>query len=266
MTRGRWIIRVRIMFSFAAFLGMGSTSYAAENTAEFVQGGRHVQGTVEHITHDQLRINIGEVQPRFIPLKIAREKGFSKMKVGDVVELTLNEQNVLVDFHLGNAAGQTGGNDNHTILNGRIAEPVAGDPPTALIRTDEGKEVHLEIRPQARSKMASLPIATDAVFMLDDTNKIVDVNFASQEAAEQTGQGFEDKAPVTGSQQHIVGIVVKPLANNRITIRTDDGAEQRFEVQHSMRDRLATLPKGTMVVLMIDETNHVADVTVPPTP
>lgn len=266
MTRGRWIIRVRIMFSFVAFLGMLPTSYAAENTAELVQGGRHVQGTVEHITHDQLRINIGEVQPRFIPLKIAREKGFSKIKVGDVVELTLNEHNVLVDFHLGNGAGQTGGNDNHTILTGQIAEPVAGDPPTALIRIDEGKEVHLEIGPPARSKMASLPIATDAVFMLDDTNKIVDVNFASQEAAERTGQDFEDKAPVTGSQQHVLGIVVKPLANNRITIRTDDGAEQRFQVQHAMRDRLATLPKGTMVVLMIDETNHVADVTVPPTP
>lgn len=266
MTRGRWIIRLRIMFSFAAFLGLWPIAYAAENTAELVQGGSRLQGTVEQITQEQLRINIGEVQPRFIPLKIAREKGFSIIKVGDVVELTLNEHNVLVDFHVGKAAGQTGGNDNHTILNGRIAEPLAGDPPTAFIRTDEGKEVHLEIRPQARSKMASLPIAIDAVFMLDDTNEIVDVNFASQEAAERTGQDFEDKAPAIGSQQHILGIVVKPFANNRITIRTDDGAEQRFEVQHAMRDRLATLPKGTMVVLMIDETNHVADVTVPPTP
>lgn len=266
MTRGRWIIRICIIFSFAAFLGMWPTAYATDNAAELVQGGRHVQGTVEQITHDQFRINIGEVQPRFIPLKSAREKGFSHMKVGDVVELTLNEHNVLVDYHIGNAAGQTGGNDNHTILNGRIAEPLGSDPPTALIRTDEGKEVHLEIRPQARSKMASLPIAIDAVFMLDDTNRIVDVNFASQEAAERAGQGFEDKVPVTGSQQHILGVVVKPLTNNRITIRTDEGAEQRFEVRHSMRDRLATLPKGTMVVLMIDETNHVADVTVPPTP
>jgi hypothetical protein len=53
--------------------------------------------------------------------------------------------------------------------------------------------------------MASIPVEIDAVFMVDETNKVVDVNFATQEAADRAGQAFEDKAPLTETQQNIFG-------------------------------------------------------------
>jgi hypothetical protein len=58
--------------------------------------------------------------------------------------------------------------------------------------------------------------------------------------------------------------VVKPLEESLITIRTREGEEQRFEVRPSMRNRIAALPKGEAVVLLIDGENQVADVAVPP--
>ena len=169
--------------------------------------------------------------------------------------------------HILAESGQTVGHDNHHILNGQIAQPFMIGHHTALIRTEDGKELNFEIRVQARSMMASLPVGIDAVFMVDETNQIVDVNFASQEAAERAGQVFGDKAPVTAAQQNILGTVVKPLADHQITIRTDDGIEQPFEVRPAMRDKIATLPKGKTVVLLIDEANQVTDVVaIPPGP
>ena len=67
--------------------------------------------------------------------------------------------------------------------------------------------------------MESIPVGIDAVFMVDETKKIVDVNFASQEAAERVDQAFEDKAPLTETRQNIFGTSVKTFANNRVTIR-----------------------------------------------
>ena len=112
--------------------------------------------------------------------------------------------------------------------------------------------------------MASIPVGIDAVFMVDETNKIVDVNFASKEAAERAAQMPEQKSSLKGAQQRILGTVVNPLHENRITLRTLDGQEQDFEVRPSQRKRIAALFKGEKIVLLIDEDNQVADVAVPP--
>jgi hypothetical protein len=100
--------------------------------------------------------------------------------------------------------------------------------------------------------------------MVDETRQIVNVNFASKEAAEQAGQMPEQKSSLKGAQQRVLGTVVNPLEDNRVTIRTVDGQEQPFEVRPSMRKRMASLPKGEKVVLLIDGDNQVADVAVPP--
>jgi hypothetical protein len=133
-----------------------------------------------------------------------------------------------------------------------------------LIRTEDGKESSFPIRTQARSKMASIPVGVEAVFMVDETNKIVDVNLANKEAVEQAGTMSEQKSPLKGAQQRVLGTVVKPMQENHITIRTREGQEQPFEVRPSMRDKMATLTQGEAVVLLVDGDNQVADVAVPP--
>jgi hypothetical protein len=229
-----------------------------------MQGERHVKGTVEQIKGGQAQLNTGETTPRFIPLKAATEKGFPEIKVGDVIELTINDQNLLVDYHPLDASGQPVGHTGHHVLKGQIAQPLVIGHDRVLIRTEDGKETSYQIRTQARSKMASIPVGIDALFMVDETNKIVDVNFANKEAAERAGQVPEDKSPLKGAQQRVLGTVVNPLEKNFVTIRTREGNEQQFEVRPSMRNTIAALPKGEAVVLLIDGDNQVADVAVPP--
>jgi translation initiation factor IF-1 len=262
MTRQHWTAIAGVVSALSMFLG--GIAAAGDSEAPILQGQRHVRGTVEQIKGEQLQLDTGEMTPRFIPMKAAKEKGFPEIKIGDVIELTLNDQNLLVDYHLLDKSGQPVGHTDHQILKGQIAQPLVIGHDRTLIRTEDGKETSYRIRTQARSKMASIPVGVDAVFMVDETSQIVDVNFASKEAAERAGQMPEKKSPLKGAQQRILGTVITPLQENRITIRTRDGQEQHFEVRPSMRKRMAALPKGEKIVLLLDGDNQVADVAVPP--
>jgi translation initiation factor IF-1 len=262
MKQRRWMTMVSI-FSIVLF-HIGAMAAANESDVLTFQGQRHIKGTVEQIKGGQLQLNTGEMAPRFIPLKAAKEKGFPKIKIGDVIELTLNDQNLLVDYHLLNKSGHPVGHIDHQILKGQIAQPLVIGHKRALIRTEDGKETSYQIRTQARSKMASIPVGADAIFMVDETNRIVDVNFVSKEAAERAAQMPEQKSPLKGAQQRMLGTVITPLQESRITIRTRNGEEKDFEVRPSMRKRMAALPKGEKIVLLLDGDNQVADIAVPP--
>jgi hypothetical protein len=115
-----------------------------------------------------------------------------------------------------------------------------------------------------RSKMASIPVGTEAVFMVDETNKIVDVNFADKKAVDRAGETPDKKSPLKGAQRRVLGTVVEPMAENQIKIRTADGKEHPYEVRSLMREKMGHLSKGEAVVLLIDGENKVVDVAVPP--
>lgn len=264
ITRQHWVGVLSVVSLLTFPLAAMAASQPHDGDTTLLQGERHVRGTVEEIKGGQLQLNTGEMQPRFIPLNAAREKGLPEIKVGDVIELTVNDQNLLVDYHLVNESGQPLGHTKHQIVKGQIAQPLVIGHDRALIRTEDGKELSFVIRTQARSKMASIPVGVEAIFMVDETNKIVDVNFANKEATEQAGKMFEQKSSPKGAQQRVLGTVVKPMQENRITVRTRDGQEQPFEVRPLMREKMAKLTKGEAIVLLIDGENQVADVAVPP--
>ena len=77
----------------------GPGEKAAEGTTESTQS---IKGVVEELTEDHAKVNageVGELNPRYLPLNIAREKGIS-LKKGDKVEIILNSQNLVVDYRL----------------------------------------------------------------------------------------------------------------------------------------------------------------------
>lgn len=263
MTSRNWVKLAGILSILAICPAGWASGRAGESVAESLQGD---QGTVEKMKGNQVQNKTGENQPRIISLRNSGMQGTSEMQVGDLIDLTFNLSGAVVGYHIVNAVSLTEGSDDHLILKGHIADPFVNSHRTALIRTDDGKELSLDVRPEVRSKMSALPVGIDAVFMLDETNRIVDVNFASEEAAQRAGLAFDDKAPLPVAYQNVLGTIVKTLDNNRIIIRTDDGAEQEFEVRVSMRDKIAGLPNGQSVVLMLDETHKVADMAVTPTP
>lgn len=69
-----------------------------------------------------------------------------------------------------------GESSHHLVVQGRLIEPLAkGHQKATIHNSRSGKEEAHLIRPVARSKVASIPVGIEAVFLIDELNKIVDV-------------------------------------------------------------------------------------------
>jgi hypothetical protein len=226
---------------------------------QLLAGDRVLLGTVEEIRSEQARIDTGEVEPRFVPMNVRKNKGLPALKPGDQVEITVNDQNLLVDVHV---SGET---NHHRVVRGQLAATLQTGHDKAVIRTTNGQEEQHPVRPVARSKVASIPVGADAVFLIDSADTIVDVTFGSREAVHRAAELWQKKAPLKGNLSQIRGVISKPLDHDTIAIRTEDGNEQPYEVRPLVQQRLAHLSKGDAVVLLVDEEHKVTDVAFVPT-
>jgi hypothetical protein len=197
----------RVLAATAITMVLGATAMSAQAASapadqdtKTLKGERRVMGTVEEVKGDQAKVNTGEVQPRFIPLKPSREKGLPEIKEGDNIEITLNEQNLIVDYHMVDKSGHPEAGHEHQVVKGQIAKPMAVGHEEAVIRMKDGQEKSYEVRSQARSKMASIPVGIEAVFLVDETGKIADVNFKNEEAAQRAGEVPQKKSPPKGTR------------------------------------------------------------------
>ncbi|MCE3224562.1 MAG: exported protein of unknown function [Nitrospira sp.] len=221
---------------------------------QLLPGDRVLLGTVEEVRSDQARVDTGELQPRFIPMGVRQEKGLPALKPGDQVEITVNEQNLLVDVH------KAGESSHHRIVQGQLAGNLETGHDKAVIRTADGAEQSHFIRPVARSKVASVPVGVDAVFLIDELDKIVDVTYGSLEAVHRAGELWKKKTPLKGNMRRVAGVIQKPMDDHTIVIRTEDGHDQPYEVRPLIRPRVKTLSHGDAAVLLLDAENQVADV------
>src|SRR6266498_3790969 len=189
-----------------------------------LQGNRLVIGTIEKITGEQIQVNTGEMQPRYLPLGMAKDKDLPALKEGDRLEIVLNEQNLVVDYH------PVGTPFSHRRVTGQLVTSMVVGHDQAVIKTQDGKEESHEVRPMARSKMSSIPIGSQAVFLIDETNQIADVIFGNEKAVDRAADEYSSStwkgSPLKGAQNRLAGTVVKPLEGGRITIRTDEGKER----------------------------------------
>ncbi len=66
---------------------------------QLLPADRVLISTVEEVRSDQVHVDTGELQPRFTPMGERKEKGLPAFTQGDRVEITVNEQNLLIDVH-----------------------------------------------------------------------------------------------------------------------------------------------------------------------
>jgi hypothetical protein len=225
---------------------------------QLLPGDRVLLGTVQEVRGGQARIDTGEVEPRSVPMGVRKAKGLPELKKGDRVELTVNDQNALVDVHVMRESS------HHRVVMGQLAIPLDTGHETAVLRTMRGREESYSIRPEARSKVGSIPVGVDAAFLIDEMGRIVDVTFASKEAAQRAAALWQKKSPLKGNYDRIIGVIRMPVEQNKVIVRTEAGQEQRYEVRPLVLQRLKQLSQGDTVVLLVDEENKVADVAIPP--
>jgi TusA-related sulfurtransferase len=225
---------------------------------QLIPGDRIVVGTVQEVRGAQARVDTGDVQPRFVPMGVREAKGLPNVKKGDRIEITVNDQNLLVDVHL---IGET---NDHRVVEAQLIQPLVTGHDRAVLRTTGGKEESHFIRPVARSKVASIPVNVDAVFLIDEMDRIVDVTFESQEAVHHAAELWNKKTPLKNSFGRVSGVILTSLSHNKIVVLSEEGEERRYEVRPLAQLRLTKLSKGDAVVLLVDDEGKVTDVAIPP--
>lgn len=250
-------------------LAMGGTSAVSIGEAashseqvhpQLLPGDRILMGTVVEVRGGQARIDTGEELPRFVPIEVREAKGLPDLKIGDGVEITVNDQNQLVDVHL------IGEASHHRVVEGQLIQSLVTRPDRAVLRTTGGKEESHAIRPTARSKMASVPVGVDAVFLIDESDRIVDVTFGDMAAVSRAANVWAKTTPLKGNFDRVIGTILTPLQNSRIEIRTEDGEEQPYEVRPLAQLRVVRLSYGDAVILLVDNEGKVTGVAIPPRP
>jgi hypothetical protein len=241
----------------AASIGEAASGFE-QGHPQLLPGDRVLIGTVLEVKSGQARVDTGEVQPRFVPMGVREAKGLPDLKTGDGVEITVNDQDLLVDVHL---IGET---SHHRVVEGQLVQSMVTGHDRAVLRTTRGKEESYSIRPVARSKMASVPPGVLAVFLIDESDRIVDVTFGSMEAVHRAAELWKKHTPLKGNFDRITGTVTTPLQNNLIAIRTEGGDEQPYEVRPLAQLRLVKLSSGDAVILLVDDEGKVVDVAIPP--
>jgi len=235
-----------------------AASGSEQGHPQLLPGDRILIGTVVEIQSGQARIDTGEGQPRFVPSGVREAKGLRALKTGDGVEITVNDQNLLVDVHL---IGET---SHHRVVEGQLVQSLVTGHDRAVLRTTGGKEESHAIRPAARSKMASVPPGVVAVFLLDESDRIVDVTFGNMEAVRRAAELWNKKTALKGNFDRVIGTILEPLENNRIAIRTEEGEEQPYEVRPLAQLSVVKLSYGDAVILLVDDEGKVTDVAIPP--
>ncbi|MDE3243902.1 MAG: hypothetical protein KGO52_14395 [Nitrospirota bacterium] len=245
-----------VLFGVLFVAGVQGTALSEGNPPEFADhlvllpGERVLVGVVQEIAGGMVKVNTGELEPRFLPIKGAVEKGIWALKKGDRVEIALSGENLVVDYH---PVGHPGW---HRVVKGSLAQPLIVGYEWAVIRTDEGKEEAYAVRPLARLKVAAMPLGVPALFLVGEANKILDAAFGSEEELHHHTHEWKRSVP-KAADRRVEGIVVKPA--NWITIRTEDGQERHYEVRPLAQDRLATVPQGGRIILLIDDESKVTD-------
>ena len=213
-------------------------------------GHRILGGTVESVHGDLVKVNTGEVVSRFLSAKEALEKGLPQLKRGDRLELAVNDHNIVVDYHF------TGQSVWHRIIRGQLAQALPVGQEWAVIRTEDGKDEAFAVRPLARSKVSAIPIHAPAIFLVDESNKIIDATVGSETALQKQTADWK-KSPPKAPYHRVEGTVVR--SPGWVVIKTVDGKEQTYEVRPYLRDKLAKA-EGQSVVVLLDDENKISDV------
>ena len=231
-------------------------SHRPKKHRQSLPGNRFVIGTVQAVGNGHIKIDAGTLQPLFLPVSLGKEKGLGTIHRGDRLVVTLNDQNLLVDYHtvVGNAG-------DHRIVPGQLAQALRVCHDRAVVRLESGEESSFKIRPSIRSKVASIPVGIPALFLVDETSQIADVTFADDQALEQAKKEWKNMSPPKAPYRRVDGIMVTLSKQQRtVEIQGPDGDHQVFAVRPLAWEELLQKLDATEVILMIDTENKVIDV------
>lgn len=179
-----WMFTLTLLLAFGAGVvlqpGSAHSGTTGKRDRMLLPDDRLVSGTVQDVKSWQIQVNIGELQPVFLSVEAASEKGMPSLQPGDKLTIVVSDQNQFIDFHLANQPGWD------RVLKGRIAQPVVGDQKWAVVHTGQNRPEPYEVAEIARQKVLHLPVGVPALFLLNKANIIIDATFGDERALMET--------------------------------------------------------------------------------
>lgn len=223
-----------------------------EATESHLPGNRLVLGRIHGIRADQMQVDIGNPQPLFVPLQPAKEKG-QEFKPGDPIIITLNDHNAVVDFH------PPGEHSHHEVMRGRLRSPLTVGLDKAVVETDKGTRSFM-VADRAKGKLSAIPVGVEALFLADETGRLVDAQLASPEAMRESGRN--KKARLKGAHEQVRAVYQG--AGDKGHIKIETGAEGVREVPfRPPLPKIDQLKPGQDVVLLMDDDGYVLEIASP---
>ena len=224
---------------------------------------RIVTGVVEEVTKDHAKVDHdkpGKMRERYLELKRAKEKGFT-LKPGDRVEIVVNEKNHVVDYHLEDGASKS----DHRVIKGKLAQPMNVGQEHAILTTEDGKEESFPVLPHARSEVAAIPLDTEGLFLIDETNKITSAALMKDVKSEDERKLGWIRTPAKGVYHHVNGIVQQSKPDEQtLTIQTNHNETVTLPVWDYLKEDMAKLSEDQHVTVLVDHKDRIVNIAFPP--
>jgi hypothetical protein len=240
---------------------LGHETVISEATHQELPGERVILGRVRDMRGGQIIVDIGELQPLYLPLKSTIEKGQS-FQGGDHIIVTMNDHNAVVDYH--HARDQA----RHQVIRGQLTTPLTVGWNKAVVRTEAGEQ-GFWIASRARGKLEVIPVGVEVIFLADETGQLVDAQLASEESVQRSAQNEQgsahSKAPPKGAHTQVPAVYHSATADRIHVTLPSDGSKTDLPIRHPLR-KLEQLKAGQEVVLLMDDDGYVLEIATPEIP
>ena len=214
-------------------------------------GDRLVTGRIMSIRGNQIEIDIGTVEPLYVPLRPARIKG-QTFEVGQPIIVTLNDHNAVVDYHHPNERS------DHQVVRGKLTTPLTVGLDKAVIETPQGTKTFM-VTDRAKGKLTAIPVGVEAFFLADESGKLVDAQLASADAVKESAHN--NKARIKGAHEQVRATFKGKGGHDTLKI-AEQGKDREVPYRPPL-EKLDRLKPGQDVVLLMDDQGYVLEVATP---
>lgn len=235
-----------------------SREVRSQNGQALLKGSTVVMGTVVGIRGKQFEVEYGDpLQLRVLPLEEAKGKGM-EITEGDKINMVFNERHVLLDFHpLGHL------HEEPRVSTRVIHHQMPVGQECVVIKTSQDETTSFFVKPLARSKRTSTPVAVDAVVLAGQAGPIVDVAYGRKEGVEPAPNEYQRMSSPMFTHIRVDGVLFDSFENNTITIETSGGNKWTYHMRPLLKGELNALKQGDHLRLLIDSDNYVINVATP---
>ncbi|MGH7228481.1 MAG: hypothetical protein ACREIH_04630 [Nitrospiraceae bacterium] len=199
-------------------------------------------GTITALVDDQIHVNTGDGQPTVLSKEAGGEEA-RELRLGDPVEILVNDQNLVVAYQRPGALPPT------KIFRGSLSQAPRVERERVVVRLETDKDISLYVTPDAMSKLGTLEIGESADFALDRTYRIVDIQ----------SQGKPREGSSSKSVHRRIDGTYVVMGEGKMRLRTRSEGVISLPVRPLFQPAIEQLSPNEAIAVFLDADGYVID-------